>query len=141
MRNDEVSTREDESKSLVNWFMVQIQELQDKLHHQRRGFGVWDPCENPGLQPSDWKPCHGLSGKSQDASAGGSEDSVNDPNALCRSLQLVPTFLVVCRTVLTFVRDGVNQQMRLASMPLSLFAQKCVMERALAVSIDESEDR
>ena len=42
------------------------------------------------------------------------------------------------KTVLTFVTAGVNQQMRFACVPLSLFAQKCVMERALSVSSDES---
>ena len=26
-------------------------------------FGVWDPCEDPGLQPNDWTSFHGLKGE------------------------------------------------------------------------------
>ena len=40
--------------------------------------GVWDPCENPGIQPNDWNS--GPLSEWQGAGPGDSGDSVNDPN-------------------------------------------------------------
>ena len=61
------------------------------------------------------------------------------PTFLCGSLQLVRTILVVRQTVLTFVRDGVNQQRPLACVPFSLLLRSAQWNVLLSVSSDESE--
>ena len=58
---------------------------------QRLGSGVWDSCENPGLQPNDWKllPCC----QWPDAGPGGSEDTSSIQTFLVSLTPTGPDFL------------------------------------------------
>ena len=88
-----------------------------------------------GRQPNDWNLCP--NGKALFQKFLKIRSTIK--MFLCGRLRLVPTFLVICSTVQMFVRDGVNRLMRLANVPLSLFAQKCDQVRALSVTCKEIE--